>query len=53
MASWLATAEASDDAGEAKAETKKPRRARKPKEDVAAATSEDAGGLPAFVTGTD
>ena len=47
------TVEASDDAGEAKAETKKPRRTRKPKEEVAAAATEDAGGLPAFVTGTD
>ena len=55
-----AAAEASDGdvdgdgvGGEAKAETRKPRRARKPKEEVAAATSEDAGGLPAFVTGSD
>lgn len=44
--------EGSED-GEAKAETRKPRRARKPKEEVAATTSEDAGGLPSFVTGTD
>lgn len=46
-------AESGDEDGAAKAETKKPRRARKPKEEVAASASEDAGGLPAFVTGTD
>lgn len=47
------SAESGDEDGEVKAETKKPRRARKPKEEVAATASDDAGGLPAFVTGTD
>ena len=38
---------------EAAEKPKKPRRPRKPKEDVAAAASDDAGGLPAFVTGAE
>ena len=45
--------EAPAEKGEKPAKASKPRRARKPKEEVAATASDDAGGLPAFVTGTD
>ena len=38
---------------EAAAKPNKPRRPRKPKEDAATPSSEDAGGLPAFVTGAE